>query len=42
MKEIIANLNNSSADINTVISNLNDVILNIKNSEGTLNYMIND
>jgi phospholipid/cholesterol/gamma-HCH transport system substrate-binding protein len=39
---IINNLDKSSNEINTVINNLNDFILNLKNGEGTLNYMVND
>jgi phospholipid/cholesterol/gamma-HCH transport system substrate-binding protein len=42
VRTLIRNLENSSVEINAVITNLNDVVLEVKNSEGTLNYIVND
>ena len=42
VKSIISNLESSSSEIDIVITNLNDVILDVKNGEGTLNYIMND
>ena len=42
MKSIIENIEQSSLDIDSVINNLNSVVLDFKNGEGTINYMIND
>ncbi len=38
----MANLEKSSEDINLVISNLNEVILSVKDGEGAFNYVASD
>ena len=38
----MVNLENSSNGIYTAIGNLNEVVLNLKNGDGVLNYMVND
>lgn len=42
LKKTIANLNQSTVEINKVVTNLNATILNIKEGKGTLNYLAND
>ena len=42
LKAIITNLENTSSEIDSVISNINDVVLAAKNGDGTINYMLND
>ncbi|MDH5413823.1 MAG: MCE family protein, partial [Flavobacteriaceae bacterium] len=42
IKNTIENLNRSSKGIDSVLINLNEVILEIKNGKGTLDYMVND
>jgi phospholipid/cholesterol/gamma-HCH transport system substrate-binding protein len=36
------NLNNSSVEINKVVTNLNKTIVNVKEGKGALNYLSND
>jgi phospholipid/cholesterol/gamma-HCH transport system substrate-binding protein len=38
----MANLEQSSQDINLVINNLNELILEVKEGEGTFNYLVSD
>lgn len=42
MKSVIANFEKSSYGIDSAITNLNEVVLNVKNGDGALNYMVND
>jgi phospholipid/cholesterol/gamma-HCH transport system substrate-binding protein len=42
VKHIIANLDDSSEDIKTVITNLNETLLNLKEGEGAINYLSNN
>lgn len=42
IKNMIVNLDKSSAEINKVVINLNATILNIKDGKGTINYLSND
>jgi phospholipid/cholesterol/gamma-HCH transport system substrate-binding protein len=42
IKTIVSNLDNSTAEINKVVTNLNKTILNIKDGKGALNYLSND
>ena len=42
MKNIITNLEKSSAEINKVVTNLNATVVNIKDGKGALNYLSND
>ena len=42
LKSVINNLEKSSEHIDSVITNLNRVVLEVKNGEGTINYMIKD
>ncbi|MGB5461844.1 MAG: MCE family protein, partial [Aureibaculum sp.] len=42
IKNTIENLNRSSKGIDSVLNNLNVVILEIKNGKGTINYMVKD
>ncbi|WP_264563831.1 MlaD family protein [Flavobacterium sp. N3904] len=42
LKKIIVNLDNSSNEINKVVTNLNGTILNMKNGKGAINYLSND
>lgn len=42
IKNIVINLDQSSVEINKVVSNLNGTILNIKNGNGAINYLSND
>lgn len=42
IKNMVTNLDQSSNEINKVITNLNATILNIKDGKGTLNYLSND
>ena len=42
IKKIVSNLDNSSDQIDKVVTNLNSTILNIKDGKGALNYLSND
>lgn len=42
IKTILSNLDNSTVEINKVVTNLNKTILNIKDGKGALNYLSND
>ncbi|GFZ76192.1 hypothetical protein GCM10011531_01280 [Aquaticitalea lipolytica] len=42
VKHIITNLDDSSEDIKTVIGNLNETLLNLKEGEGAINYLSNN
>ena len=42
MKNIIANLEDSSTEIKGVITNMDAAITNVKEGEGALNYLSND
>jgi phospholipid/cholesterol/gamma-HCH transport system substrate-binding protein len=42
IKTIVGNLNNSSVEINKVVTNLNKTIVNVKDGKGALNYLSND
>jgi phospholipid/cholesterol/gamma-HCH transport system substrate-binding protein len=42
IKTIVNNLDNSSMEINRVVTNLNKTALNIKDGKGALNYLAND
>jgi phospholipid/cholesterol/gamma-HCH transport system substrate-binding protein len=42
IKTIVSNLDNSTVEINKVVTNLNKTILNIKDGKGALNYLSND
>jgi phospholipid/cholesterol/gamma-HCH transport system substrate-binding protein len=42
IKTIVDNLNNSSVEINKVVTNLNKTIVNVKDGKGALNYLSND
>ena len=42
IKAIVGNVNNSSVEINKVITNLNKTIINIKDGKGALKYLSND
>ena len=42
IKDMIVNLDKSSAEINKVVTNLNATIINIKDGKGTINYLSND
>jgi phospholipid/cholesterol/gamma-HCH transport system substrate-binding protein len=42
IKNIVGNLNKSSAEINKVVDNLNKTIINAKEGKGALNYLSND
>lgn len=42
IKNMIVNLDKSTAEINKVVTNLNATILNIKDGKGTINYLSND
>jgi phospholipid/cholesterol/gamma-HCH transport system substrate-binding protein len=42
IKDMIVNLDQSSAEINKVVTNLNATIINIKDGKGTFNYLSND
>ena len=42
MKNIITNLEKSSAEIDKVVTNLNATVVNIKDGKGALNYLSND
>ncbi len=42
IKNMIVNLDQSSAEINKVVTNLNATILTIKDGKGTINYLSND
>ena len=42
MKNIITNLEKSSAEIDKVVTNLNATVVNIKEGKGALNYLSND
>ena len=42
IKTIVRNLDQSSAEINKVVANLNTTILNIKDGKGAVNYLSND
>jgi phospholipid/cholesterol/gamma-HCH transport system substrate-binding protein len=42
VKQVIANLDAFSQNINSVIDNLNSTLLNIKDGEGAFNYLSND
>lgn len=42
IKTIVSNLDNSTIEINKVVTNLNKTILNIKDGKGALNYLSND
>ncbi len=41
-KTIISNLENSSKQINEITDNLNEVVIDIKEGEGTINYLTNN
>ena len=38
----MANLEQSSEDINLVINNLNEVVLSVKEGDGAFNYLVSD
>lgn len=42
IKTIVANLDQSSQEINKVVTNLNVTISNVKNGNGAINYLSND
>ena len=42
IKKMVANLDQSTAEINTVIANINATVLNIKDGKGSINYLAND
>lgn len=42
IKNMVTNLDQSTKDINKVITNLNATVLNIKDGKGTINYLAND
>jgi len=42
VRHIISNLETSSVEIQSVISNLNETITNFKEGEGAVNYLFND
>lgn len=42
IKKIVTNLDQSTAEINTVIENLNATVLSIKDGKGSINYLAND
>jgi phospholipid/cholesterol/gamma-HCH transport system substrate-binding protein len=42
IKTIVRNLDQSSAEINKVVANLNATVLNIKDGKGAVNYLSND
>lgn len=42
LKNMVTNLDQSSAEINKVVTNFNATILNIKNGKGAINYLAND
>ena len=42
VKSIIANLDESSQDIKKVIKNLDEILLNLRDGNGTFNYLSND
>jgi phospholipid/cholesterol/gamma-HCH transport system substrate-binding protein len=42
IKNMVANLDQSTKEINKVITNLNATVLNIKEGKGTINYLAND
>lgn len=42
IKSVIVNLDQSSAEINKTVSNLNATILNVKDGKGAINYLSND
>lgn len=42
IKNIVSNLDQSTAKINTVVSNLDATILNVKDGKGAINYLSND
>jgi phospholipid/cholesterol/gamma-HCH transport system substrate-binding protein len=42
IKTIVSNLDNSSVEVNRVVTNLNKTIVNIKDGKGALNYLAND
>jgi phospholipid/cholesterol/gamma-HCH transport system substrate-binding protein len=42
IKTIVMNLDQSSQEINKVVTNLNATVLNIKNGDGAINYLSND
>jgi len=41
-RSVLGNLEQSSAEINRAITNLNEVIENVKEGEGTFNYLVSD
>jgi phospholipid/cholesterol/gamma-HCH transport system substrate-binding protein len=42
LKKTVANLDESSAQLNIVLTNLNQTVTNVKEGEGALNYLSND
>ena len=42
IKKMVTNLDRSTAEINTVIANLNTTVLSIKDGKGSINYLAND
>jgi len=42
IKSMVSNLDQSTAEINTVIANLNTTVLSIKDGKGSINYLAND
>ena len=42
IKSMVSNLDRSTAEINTVIANLNTTVLSIKDGKGSINYLAND
>jgi phospholipid/cholesterol/gamma-HCH transport system substrate-binding protein len=42
IKKMVANLDQSTVEINTVIANLNATVLSIKDGKGSINYLAND
>jgi phospholipid/cholesterol/gamma-HCH transport system substrate-binding protein len=42
IKSIVSNLDQSSREINKVVTNLNATIVNIKDGKGAINYLSND
>ena len=42
IKNMVTNLDQSTAEINTVIANLNATVLSIKDGKGSINYLAND
>ena len=42
LKNMVANLDQSTIEINNVIANLNATVLNIKEGKGAINYLTND